>query len=139
MLVIRLQRTGRKNQPSYRIVVAEKSKPVKGRHIEVVGSYNPSEQKKVTFDKARIEHWVSVGARPSDTVAGLLTYNGVSGLDAFMAPRTKKRAKKNPSEEELAAMEAAKAPAAPAAEAAAPVEEEAAAPAEEAAAEEPTA
>jgi len=133
VLVIRLQRTGRKNQPSYRLVVAEHSKPVKGKHIEIVGSYNPSEGKKFTFKQDRIEHWISVGAKPSDTVAGLLKFNGMKDMEKYMTPRTKTRAKKNPTEEELAAMEAANNPA-PAEEAAAPEAEEA--PAEETAAEE---
>ncbi len=110
MLVIRLQRTGRKNQPSYRMVVAEKSRPVKKKHIEVVGSYNPSEGKKITFKKDRIDYWISVGAQPSDTVAGLLKFNGMKDMEKYMKPRNKKRPVKNPSEEELAAMEAANAP-----------------------------
>jgi len=128
VLVIRLQRTGRKNQAAYRIVVAEKSAPVKGKHLEVVGTYNPSENKKFTVDQARIDHWISVGAQPSETVAGLLKYNGVSGMEKYMTPRTKNRPKKNPTEAELAAMEEAKNPTP--AEEPAPVEE---APAEEAA------
>ncbi len=42
MLVVRLQRTGRKNLPAYRIVVAEKARPVKGKYLEIVGHYLPA-------------------------------------------------------------------------------------------------
>lgn len=150
MLVIRLQRTGRRNQVAYRIVVAEHSAPVKGRVVDSVGMYNPSEQKKINFDAAKIEDWISKGAKPSDTVASLLKANGMKGMEKFVGRRDLKRAKKNPSEEEQAAAEAAAAPAAEegdAEEAPAPAEEPAAeaapaeesAPAEEAPAEEPAA
>lgn len=121
MLVIRLSRTGRKNQPAYRMVVAEKSKPVKGRFVEVVGFYNPSEKKAIKFDEKRIAYWISKGAKPSDTVASILKFNGVSGMDEFIGRRDIKRRKKNAPEEEEAP---APAPAAaPAAEEAAPAEE----------------
>ncbi len=95
MLVIRLSRTGRRNQPTYRIVVAEKNRPVKGKFIEVVGFYNQGEGKKTDFKKDRIEHWIAQGAHPSDSVAGLLKYNGLSGMEKFMDFRNKTRAKKN--------------------------------------------
>ena len=127
------------------MVVAENSAPVKGKSIEVIGMYNPSEGKRFDVQKDRLEYWISVGAKPSDSVAGLLKFNGVSGMEAYMAPRTKTRPKKNPTEEEIAAAEAAKnpAPAAPeAVEEAAPAVEEApveATVAEEPAAEEPAA
>lgn len=127
------------------MVVAENSAPVKGKSIEVIGMYNPSEGKRFEVQKERLDYWISVGAKPSDSVAGLLKFNGVSGMESFMAPRTKTRPKKNPTEAEIAAAEAAKNPA-PAVEEV--VEEEVAAPeeapaedvaAEEPAAEEPTA
>lgn len=133
VLVIRLARTGRRNQATYRVVVAEKSAPVKGRHTDVVGFYNPGETKKLEFDKARIEDWISKGAKPSDTVAALLKNAGMPNMEQYMSARNLKRAKKNPSEEELAAAEAAANPAPAVEEAPA---EEAEAPAEEAAAEE---
>ena len=123
VLIIRLSRTGKKKQPTYRIVVAEKSAPIQGRFQEVVGYYNPGENKKLVYDMPRIEHWIKNGAKPSDTVAGLLKAKGVPGMEAFMAPRNKQRSKKKAEEEKPVA-------AAPAEEAA-PVEE--AAPAEEAA------
>jgi small subunit ribosomal protein S16 len=123
------------------MVVAEKTAPIKGRFVEILGYYNPSEGKKFEFKKDRVEYWISVGARPSDTVASLLKRNGLDGMDDFIAPRTKKRPTKNPTEEEVAkaapAPEAAKEEAAPAEEVKAeeaPAEE---VKAEEAPAEEP--
>lgn len=99
MLVIRLTRIGKTNEPAYRIVVAEKRNAVKGVSLEVLGFYNPSEGKRIDFDKARFEYWVSKGATPSDTVASLLKTNGVSGLEKFIAPRNLKRKKKKGGDE----------------------------------------
>lgn len=71
MLVIRLQRTGRKNQPSYRVVLADNRSPVKGKFKEVLGSYNPSlKEKKLNAD--RIKYWLSQGAQTSATVHNLI-------------------------------------------------------------------
>lgn len=72
MLVIRLQRTGRKNYPSYKIVVKEKTKSAKGgRVVEEVGFYNPSTKEKVVKGD-RIKYWMSVGAKPSPTMHNFL-------------------------------------------------------------------
>jgi small subunit ribosomal protein S16 len=100
VLVIRLNPTGRKKQLAYRIVLAEKSQAVNSKFQEILGFYNPSDGKKIEFDEDRIKHWISMGACPSDTVAGLLKYNGVAGLEQFMAPRNLKRKKKGAVEEE---------------------------------------
>jgi small subunit ribosomal protein S16 len=72
MLVIRLFRVGKKNQPSFKIVVTDKKNPARaGRFVEEVGFYNPLTKEKV-FKKERIKHWLSVGAKPSNTVYNLL-------------------------------------------------------------------
>jgi len=72
MLVIRLFRVGKKNQPSFKIVVIDKRKaPNKGRFIEEVGFLNPLTKEKI-LRKERINYWMSVGAKPSDTVHNLL-------------------------------------------------------------------
>jgi small subunit ribosomal protein S16 len=71
MLVIRLQRVGKKNQPSYRVVLAEKTAPVKGKFIEILGNYNPVLKSK-NFKKDRISYWLSKGAQASPTVHNLL-------------------------------------------------------------------
>lgn len=72
MLVIRLFRVGKKNQPSFKIVVTDKKKPVRaGRFVEQVGFYNPLTKEKV-LKGDRIKYWLSVGAKPSDTIFNLL-------------------------------------------------------------------
>lgn len=71
MLVIRLQRVGKKNQPSYRIVLTEKTAPVKGRFIEILGNYNPVLKTK-SIKKDRILYWLSQGVKTSATIHNLL-------------------------------------------------------------------
>ena len=110
MLVIRLQRTGRTNLASYRIVVAEKARPVKGKFLEILGHYLPQRSPKVfEVNKERIAFWVGKGALPSETMARLLKKAGVSGMDKYMSRYTKQKPK-NP-EEAPAAAPAAAAPA----------------------------
>jgi small subunit ribosomal protein S16 len=73
MLSIRMRRTGSKKRPFYRVVVAEARSPREGSFLEVVGFYNPRTKPAVVeIDKARVEYWVSKGARPSDSVRTLL-------------------------------------------------------------------
>lgn len=70
---LRLKRMGRKKQPFYRVVVADKRSPRDGRHIEVIGHYNPmTKPSQVTLDLERVDYWIGVGASPSDTVARLI-------------------------------------------------------------------
>jgi small subunit ribosomal protein S16 len=79
---IRLRRTGRKKQPEYRIVVAEKSDARDGRFVETIGHYNPRTEPvtiKVDVEKART--WLEKGATPSDTVRSLLKQAGVFETD----------------------------------------------------------
>lgn len=121
MLRIRLQRTGMKNTPSYRIVVTEKANPAKSKSLEVLGHYLPSRDPAVFECKTdRVAHWVSLGAIPTDTMARILAKNGVKGMEKYMQRYAKKRNKKAPPEE-VAKPEAPAPAAAP--EAAAPVVE----------------
>lgn len=72
MLVIRLRRTGKKNQPSFRLVVTDKRRAAdKGIPVEEVGFYNPLTKER-KLSKERIVHWLSVGAKASDTVHNML-------------------------------------------------------------------
>lgn len=72
MVRIRLRRTGKTKQPSYRVVVADARSPRDGKFIEIIGHYNPVQQPKVLNIKAdRARYWLGVGAKPSDTVAYL--------------------------------------------------------------------
>lgn len=71
MIVIRFSRVGRKNKPQFRIVVQENSAAPTGRHIEILGSWDPH-QKKGVFKNERIQYWLSKGAQASDSVHNLL-------------------------------------------------------------------
>ena len=73
LLRIRLSRHGRKNDPHYRVVVAEKKSPRDGRFVEIVGYYNPAlKPVRLHLDLNRIDHWVEQGAQPSNTVRSLI-------------------------------------------------------------------
>ncbi|HYJ12594.1 MAG TPA: 30S ribosomal protein S16 [Thermomicrobiales bacterium] len=80
MIKLRLRRTGAKKRPSYRIVAAEHSSPRDGRFIEILGHYDPlTEPATVKINAERAQYWLSVGAQPTETVAGLLKRAGVTG------------------------------------------------------------
>ncbi len=71
--MIRLSRTGKKKQPTYRVVVIEKTRRRDGRFVEIVGHYEPRKKPAGLDLKAeRIKHWLSCGAQPSDTVRSFL-------------------------------------------------------------------
>jgi small subunit ribosomal protein S16 len=71
--MIRLARFGAKKKPFYRIVVIEKERARNGRHIEVIGHYNPlSHPAHMDVKQDRLEHWTKSGAQMSDTVARLV-------------------------------------------------------------------
>ena len=76
MLAISLMRMGAKGKPFYRIVVKEKRSKRDGKYLENVGTYNPmGETMKVELKHDRIQHWLSVGAQPTETVASLIKHN----------------------------------------------------------------
>jgi len=75
MVVIRLARGGAKKKPFYRIMVADRRRAATGRSLEQVGFFNPvakEGEERLRVDRERVEHWISVGAKPSDRVAKLL-------------------------------------------------------------------
>ena len=77
---IRLQRTGRKHQSSYRIVAVPRQSKRDGKVLEVLGHYDPlasEEKKQVVVNRERVNYWLGVGAQASDTVASLLKRAGV--------------------------------------------------------------
>jgi small subunit ribosomal protein S16 len=76
MLTIRLNRIGKKNKPYFRIVLQEHTIAPGGRHVEVLGSYDPH-SKKSFFKEEKIKYWVEKGAQPSDTVHNLLVKNNI--------------------------------------------------------------
>lgn len=73
MVKIRLTRVGTKNQPKYRVIVADEAAASKGKFIEILGQYNPT-VKPVFFDidKDRYNYWISVGAQPTEAIEKLL-------------------------------------------------------------------
>lgn len=78
MLTIRLTRVGKKNSPSYRVVVADKKRAVKRKFIEILGHYNPTlTPKELKIDKDRAIFWIGNGAAPSDTVRNLMCDLGI--------------------------------------------------------------
>ena len=136
MLKIRLARGGAKKRPYYQIIVADARAPRDGRFIEKVGSYNPllerSNETRVVLNKDRIQHWLGVGALPTDRVekflvdAGLLKAKPRPEQTKKNQPRAKTQEKmREAAEKQAAALEAAKAAEAAAA-AAAEAEKEAA-------------
>ena len=104
MVRIRLARVGRKNDPSFRIVVQDGRTDPFGRHIEIVGTLSPR-HKKQTLKTERITYWLGQGAQPTASVNNLLINAGVikgRKINVYHPKRT--------------AVEAAAKPAAPAAE-----------------------
>lgn len=77
MLTMRLQRIGRKNEPHYRIVVVDrKHAPKSGKHIDIVGSYNPKSGS-FQVDQELVKSWFNKGAQASDTVHNFFVTQGI--------------------------------------------------------------
>lgn len=76
MLAIRLNRTGKRNQAHFRVVVQEHTKAPGKRHVEIVGSYDPH-KKTTLLKKERILYWIGQGAQVSDAVHNMLVREGV--------------------------------------------------------------
>jgi len=76
MLTIRLARTGRRNRAQFQIVLQEHTIAPGGRHIEVLGGYDPH-SKKIILKEEKIKYWIGQGAQASDTAYNLFIKNGV--------------------------------------------------------------
>lgn len=77
MLVIRLQRTGRKGHAQFRVVVQDSRRtPTSGKIVAALGAYNPH-TKQTTLDKEKAQHFLDHGAQPTSRVALLLKSEGV--------------------------------------------------------------
>ena len=87
MLAIKLQRIGKKHQPTYRIVVAEKRSKMAAPPVEDLGSYDPMD-KKANVSKDRVAYWLKAGAQPTATAHNLLVKEG-----ALNAPKLKIKTK----------------------------------------------
>jgi small subunit ribosomal protein S16 len=73
MLKIRLRRTGARNQPSFRVVVADSRAARDGAFIDYLGHYNPrTDPPTLSIDREKARKWISQGAQPTDSVKQLL-------------------------------------------------------------------
>jgi small subunit ribosomal protein S16 len=111
MLAIKLQRIGKKHQPSYRFVVAEKRSKMAGPPVEDLGSYNPF-TKTASVKKDRISYWMKMGAQPTLSVHNLLVAQGVVSAPKKTVKMKKAVPKAAEVVAEAAAPTAAEAPAA---------------------------
>lgn len=121
-LKIRLARGGAKKKPFYFIVAADGRSPRDGRFIEKLGTFDPlakkDDPKRVQYDEERVKHWLSVGARPTDRMARILSMNGLAKWERGNNPKKaepKAKAKERAAAKaEKAAAVAGEAPEAPA-------------------------
>jgi len=124
-LKIRLSRGGTKKRPYYRIVVAEATAPRDGRFIEKIGTFNPllpkEKTERLTLNQERANHWLKVGAQPTDRVLKLLDALGVKKRvprnNPIKAKPGKKRLEREKAQADAAAKAAAEKQAAAASEA----------------------
>lgn len=123
MLVIRMARGGRNKYPVYRIVAADKARPVTGKFVAVLGHYNPH-TKDLTLDKEGTLKYIGNGAQPSNAVIKLLQKEKVKLPDWVVLKTKNKKSKQEPTEEPVTEEAAPEAQAAPAEET--PAEEPAA-------------
>ena len=95
MLKIRLKRTGKKNEPHYRVVVMEAHRSRSSKAIAEIGYYNPR-TKPSTFeiDKEEAKKWLANGAQPTDTVAHYLVKEGIMKKPTYGSTKPKGKAKK---------------------------------------------
>ena len=92
MLVLKLQRRGKKHQPFYRLVVSERRSKVTGQEVESLGWYDPKSKER-KFNKERILHWLQNGAQKTDSVHNLLIRDGIiegSSIAVHKKPKASK-------------------------------------------------
>lgn len=94
--MIRLSRVGKKKQPSYRLIISEKTKDPWGNALEILGFYNPrTEPSTVNLKKERIQYWLSKGAQTSATVHNLLVNEKILTGSKVKASKIKKSKKES--------------------------------------------
>ena len=80
---IRMKRIGAKNNPVFRIVVADSRSPRDGKFIEEIGTYHPRQKgENVKLDLDRTKYWIGQGAQPSETVASFIKKLGKTAVAA---------------------------------------------------------
>ena len=96
MLVIRLQRTGRKGHAQFRIVVQDSRRtPTSGKIVAQVGTYNPH-SKELNINKERAQHYLDHGAQPSERVVSILKKEGLKLPEWVKDPSKKDGKLRNP-------------------------------------------
>ena len=107
---IRLARGGSKKRPFYRIVIADERAPRDGNFIEKIGNFNPmvpkDHKERVVISKERAEHWLKVGAQPTDRVQRILADLGMMEAPKI-TEKTKKHLPKAKAQERIKAKEEA--------------------------------
>ncbi|OGG92258.1 30S ribosomal protein S16 [Candidatus Kuenenbacteria bacterium RIFCSPLOWO2_12_FULL_42_13] len=88
MLMIRLSRVGKKKQPTYRIIIQDKTRDPWGKALEILGNYNPH-TKAIAINQERLNYWRGVGAQMSATVNNLLIKKQIITGTKMKAARTK--------------------------------------------------
>lgn len=109
MLTIKLSRFGKKKQPTYRILVMEKSKDPWGDYLEMLGNYDPR-TKKADLNADRIKYWISKGAELTDSIHNLFITNKIiegkkKSVTRISNSRKEKMAKEQPKKAEAAPAE----------------------------------
>ena len=96
MLMIRLQRVGRKHEPTFRLVLTDSKNSTKsGKYLEVLGSHDPRQKDKTAIDADKVKYWMSQGAQVSDTVHNmLLSKKIITGKKINVLPLKKPPVKK---------------------------------------------
>ena len=125
-LKIRLARAGTKKRPYYHVVVADARSPRDGRFIERIGTYDPKlldKTARVKLVTERVQHWLSVGAQPTDRVLRFLDAAGLLKREPRNNPERAKPGKKSTERAEARAKAVADKAAADAAPAEAPAAE----------------
>ncbi|MGB3770817.1 MAG: 30S ribosomal protein S16 [Rhodococcus sp. (in: high G+C Gram-positive bacteria)] len=98
---IKLTRLGKIRNPQYRVVIADARTRRGGRAIETVGKYHPKEEPSlIEIDSDRVQHWLSVGAQPTEPVEALLKitgdwqkYKGLPGAEGTLRVKEPKPSK----------------------------------------------
>lgn len=91
MLIIRLQRTGKKNSPDFRIVLAQKTASAAKKFVEVLGSYNPVKKAFAVKSEERLKYWIAQHVEISPTVHNLLVSKNLLDAKKVRAFNTPKK------------------------------------------------
>ncbi|MEK7094701.1 MAG: 30S ribosomal protein S16 [Patescibacteria group bacterium] len=94
MLSLKLSRTGKKKQPTFRLIVTEKARDPWGKYKEVIGTINlRGKEKRYSINAERVKYWLSVGAQPTETVKNMLINQGLLKGEKAKAVRISKKRK----------------------------------------------